>query len=236
MCITTCASFCIIVRHIPPSGSKTASAAATTPRPRVYLWWNPCLLSLAFFLNCRWRRPANFLSKLHHSSQVVPAFTSSTRVRLFANSTKWMFLLEESWKWFQEAESFSGEKARGGRRGGQCPQVHGRRPIGKMLRGAGLGALRAILTQINQTAAVGPGRPQGLRPPRCESGKPGAGSTCQSGWQWCSWWGRIERVGGVRLTAPRTQHQCHRSFFQLSPPRLVFYLKTLAFGKICWEE
>ena len=27
-----------------------------------------------------------------------------------------------------------------------------------MLRGAGLGALRAILTQINQTAAVGPGR------------------------------------------------------------------------------
>ena len=25
-------------------------------------------------------------------------------------------------------------------------------------------------------------------------------------------------------------------FFQLSPPRLVFCLKTLAFGKICWEE
>ena len=70
---------------------------------------------------------------------------------------------------------------RGGEDGGQCPQVHGRRPIWKMLRGAGLGALRAILTQINQTAAVGPGRPQGLRPPGCESGKPGAGSTCQSG-------------------------------------------------------
>ena len=129
-CITTCASFCIIVRHIPPSGSKTASAAATTPCPRVYLWWNPCLLSLAFFLNCRWRRPANFLSKLHHSSQVVPAFTNSTRVRLFANSTKGMFLLEESWKWFQEAESFSGEKARGGR-GGSVPKSIEDDPFGK---------------------------------------------------------------------------------------------------------
>ena len=58
---------------------------------------------------------------------------------------------------------------RQGEDGGQCPKVYGRRPIWKMLRGAGLGALRAILTQINQTAAVGPGRPQGLRPPRCES-------------------------------------------------------------------
>ena len=95
-----------------------------------YLWWNPCLLSLAFFLNCRWRRPANFLSKLHHSSQVVPAFTSSTRVRLFANSTKGMFLLEESWKWFQEAESFSGEKARGGR-GGSVPKSIEDDPFGK---------------------------------------------------------------------------------------------------------
>ena len=128
-CLTTCASFCIIVRHIVPSGSKTASAA-TTPRPRLYLWWNPCLLSLAFFLNYRWRRPANFLSKLHHSSLVAPAFTTSKRVRLFANSTKGMFLLEESWKWFQEAESFSGEKARGGR-GGSVPKSTEDDPFGK---------------------------------------------------------------------------------------------------------
>ena len=41
-----------------------------------------------------------------------------------------MFLLEESWKWFQEAESFSGEKARGGR-GGSVPKSIEDDPFGK---------------------------------------------------------------------------------------------------------
>ena len=74
------ASSCVTFRQVAPK-RPPPPPLVSTPRPRVYLWWNPCLLSLAFFLNCRWRRPANFLSKLHHSSQVVPVFTSSVRVR-----------------------------------------------------------------------------------------------------------------------------------------------------------
>ena len=74
-------------------------------------------------------------------------------------------LLEGSWEWFQEAERLQCNEGRGG----NWPPVRGRRLPSGFLRGIGLGALRAILTQINQTAAVGPGRPQGLRPPRCES-------------------------------------------------------------------
>ena len=125
--------------------------------------------------------------------------------------------------------------------GGQWPAVDGRRLQSGFLRGVSLGALRAILTQINQTAAVGPGRPEGLRPPKCESQKPGfvrsSSSTSSTsvtvnsrGRTVGQSWGRVKSI--LRLTRPSVQPE----IFQLSPLSLVFCLKTLAFGNICRVE
>ena len=144
-------------------------------------------------------------------------------------------LSEESWKWFQEAEMGMG---------GQWPAVEDERRLRSgFLRGVGLGALRAILTQINQTAAVGPGRPQGLRPPKCESEKPGSDSfhrRCVNSSDSEFLVGRMvgqSRESEIHSAAHAQQaSQCNRRFFQLSPPSPVFCLKTLAFGNICWEK
>ena len=81
-----------------------------------YLWWNPCLLSLTFFLYC-WRRPANYLAKLHHTSQhpLIPSSLVSRKLNClqFRRTGKGP-LSEQSWKWFLEAESLSEWQGEGG--------------------------------------------------------------------------------------------------------------------------
>ena len=174
-------------------------------------------------------------------ASTYPIFTGFTKAQLFAISPNWgpsrsrNRVGSGSWR----PKAFQSGEARGDR--GQWPAVRGRRLSSEFLRGVGLGALRAILTQINQTAAVGPGRPEGLRPPKCESQKPGfvrfSSSTSSTsvtvnsrGRTVGQSWDRVKSI--LRLTRPSLQPE----IFQLSPLSLVFCLKTLAFGNICRVE
>ena len=183
-----------------------------------YLWWNPCLLSLTFFLN-GWRRPANYLTKLHHP--LVPSSLVSRKFHCLQFRGRGAALGTELEVVRGGRKPFS--VARGG--WGQWPPVPGRRLPPEFLRGGGLGALRAILTQINQTAAVGPGRPEGLRPPKWESQKPGFVShpprRCrQLSWQWIPRGGRSGKVG-IEWN-PFCGSRAHQRFFSFL--RRVFCL------------
>ena len=197
-----------------------------------YLWWNPCLLSVTFFLKTT-RKVFNKVAPLpllcsfwFRWSSIVCNFCERGR-----RSRKGVGSGSRRLKGFNVPR---GE-------GGSWPPARGRRLPSGFLRGIGLGALRAILTQINQTAAVGPGRPEGLRPPKCESQKPGfvrsSSSTSSTsvtvnsrGRTVGQSWGRVKSI--LRLTRPSVQPE----IFQLSPLSLVFCLKTLAFGNICRVE
>ena len=154
-------------------------------------------------------------------------FAGLTRAPLFAISTKRELLSEESWKWFLEAKSFYCGETRGGF-GGQWPPVHGRRLTSEFLRGVGLGALRAILTQINQTAAVGPGRPGGLRPPKCESQKLGFvwfSSSTSSTWVTVKSWEDGRSKLGEWNPFCGSRALCNRRFFSFLRRVLCFVWK-----------
>ena len=195
-----------------------------------YLWWNPCLLSLTFFLN-GWRRPANYLTKLHHP--LVPSSLVSRKFHCLQFRGRGAALGTELEVVRGGRKPFS--VARGG--WGQWPPVPGRRLPPEFLRGGGLGALRAILTQINQTAAVGPGRPQGLRPPRCESEDSSQQEIVNLSEREFSRWECRAKLweSEIHFAALLRAWQGSRRSFQLSLPSLVFCLKTSAFGNICWK-
>ena len=191
-----------------------------------YLWWNPCLLSLTFFLN-GWRRPANYLTKLHHP--LVPSSLVSRKFHCLQFRGRGAALGTELEVVRGGRKPFS--VARGG--WGQWPPVPGRRLPPEFLRGGGLGALRAILTQINQTAAVGPGRPEGLRPPKWESQKPGFVShpprRCrQLSWQWIPRGGRPGKVGSSEIHF--AAHAPIRDFSAFSAESSVWF-QNISFRK-----
>ena len=193
-----------------------------------YLWWNPCLLSVTFFLKTT-RKVFNKVAPLpllcsfwFRWSSIVCNFCERGR-----RSRKGVGSGSRRLKGFNVPR---GE-------GGSWPPARGRRLPSGFLRGIGLGALRAILTQINQTAAVGPGRPQGLRPPRCESEDSSQQEIVNLSEREFSRWECRAKLweSEIHFAALLRAWQGSRRSFQLSPPSLVFCLKTSAFGNICWK-